>query len=283
MVNRDLSTIVGRGMAGELRELRKAAGLSVRAVAAKLDWQGSKLSRMETGQQRIRIEDAASLLVIYGVTGADRKRILAMAERAAEPGWWETYGSGLSAWSRTLLQLEAEATAIFNFEPLLVPGLLQTPDYTRALMRSCGISDSDTQQRVATRLGRQAILTRDEPPNVHFVIDEGALRRPLGGRSVMARQLRRMVESAERPNIAVQVVPLAVGGHTGLDGPFMLLDFPRNKPVVHLEHKISGLFLEEPDQIAFYRREIDSLAAMALDPDRSAQLIVDIAAEHERE
>src|SRR5262245_11791786 len=117
-------TIVGRGLGGELRGLRQAAKLSVRTVAAQLGWQASKLSRMETGQQGIRVEDVASLLVIYGVTGAERKRLLAMAERVKEPGWWEVLG-GLSAESRTLVQLEAEATAIFNFEPLLVPGLLQ--------------------------------------------------------------------------------------------------------------------------------------------------------------
>ncbi|MFY1675362.1 Scr1 family TA system antitoxin-like transcriptional regulator [Plantactinospora sp. WMMB334] len=122
-------TVIGRGSAGELRGLRQAKRLSVRGVATQLGWQASKLSRMETGRQGIRIEDVASLLVIYGVTGDERKRLLAMAERSAEPGWWEVLG-GLSAESRTLIPLEAEATAIVNFEPLLVPGLLQTSEYT---------------------------------------------------------------------------------------------------------------------------------------------------------
>ncbi|MGC9668758.1 helix-turn-helix domain-containing protein [Planosporangium sp. 12N6] len=275
-------TIVGRGLAGELRECRQGKKLSVRAVAAQLGWQASKLSRLETGRQGLRIEDVASLLVIYGVTGDERKRLLAMAERSAEPGWWEVLG-GLPVESRTLIQLEAEATAIFDFEPLLVPGLLQTPDYTRAVMKVCGVPDDDAQTRVAARLGRQAILTRDEPPTLHAILDEGVLRRVLGSRWVMARQLRHLVEAADRPAVTFQVVPFEVGGHTGLDGSFALLDFSRNRSVVHLEHKISGLFLEEPEQVALFRREMDRLAEAALSPAKSVDLVARIATEHERE
>lgn len=283
MARDDQPTIASRGLAGELRQLRRAKKLSVRAVAAQLGWQGSKLSRMETGKQGLRVADVASLLVIYGVTGADRKRLLNMAEHSAEPGWWETYSAGLTKWSRTFLQLETDATAIFNFEPLLVPGLLQTPDYARAVMKACGVPDADAQLRVAARLGRQAILTRDEPPALHVIVDEGALRRVLGSPWVMASQVRHLIEAASRPNVAIQVVPLDVGGYTGLDGPFMILDFARHKPVVHLEHSMASLFLEDHEEIDFFRRQADRLREVAMDPVESVQVLRRIAKEHARE
>lgn len=274
--------IVGRGLAGELRELRQARKLSVRGVAAQLDWQPSKLSRMETGQQGIRLEDVASLLVIYRVTGDDRRRLLSMAERSGESHWWEVLG-GLSAESKTLIQLEAEAITIVDFEPLLIPGLLQTADYTRALMRCGGVTPADTQSRVAARLGRQAILTKDEPPHLHAIVDEGVLHRVLGGPGVLARQLRHLMEMAARPRIVLQVIPRSIGGHNGLDGSFALLDFPRNRSVAYLDHKISGLFLEEPDQVSFYRREADRLAEVALSAADSIELVAEVATAHERE
>jgi hypothetical protein len=237
---------------------------------------------METGQQGIKVEDVSALLVVYGVTGPERKRLIGMAERVKDTGWWEVIG-GLPAESRTLIRLEAEATSIVNWQPLLVPGLLQTPDYVRALMRGGGVPEADAQGRVAARLGRQAILTRDEPPELEVLLDEMVLRRVLGGHRVMARQLRHLIEAAERPNVTLRVVPFGVGAHTGLDGPIVLLAFARNRPVVHLEHKLSGLFLDEPKQVGFFRREADRLAEVALSPAESVDLVARVATEHERE
>lgn len=275
-------TVVGRGLGGELRELRETRKLSLRRVAARLDWAPSKLSRMETGIQGIPAADVASLLVIYGVTGDERKRLLGMAERSAETGWWEVIG-GLSDESRTLIRLEAEATSVVNWEPLLIPGLLQTADYTQALMRDGGVEDEDAQSRVAARLGRQAILTRPTPPDLLAIVDEMVLRRVLGNRRLMARQLRHLVELADRPNITLRVVPFEVGGHSGLDGAFALFDFPRNRSVVYLDHKLSGLFLEEAPQVAFFRRESDRLGKVALSPAESVDFVARVATEHERE
>lgn len=274
-------TVVGRGLGGELRELREARQLALRRVAVRLGWQPSKLSRMETGVQGIRAEDVASLLVVYGITGDERKRLLGMAERSDDEGWWEVI-AGLSDESRTLIRLEAEATAIVNWEPLLVPGLLQIPDYTQAVMAGCGVPIGDAQARVAARLGRQAVLSRAEPPQLRVLVDEMALRRVLGSHRVMARQLRHLVDAAERPNVVLRVVPLAVGAHTGLDGSFALFDFPRNRSVVYLDHKITGLFLEEAPQVAYFRREADRLTEVALSPVDSIEFVAQVAAEHER-
>ncbi|KWV34729.1 helix-turn-helix domain-containing protein [Micromonospora rifamycinica] len=275
-------TVVGRGLGGELRELRDARRMAQRRVAIRLGWQPSKLSRIENGIQGVSAADVASLLVIYGVTGDARKRLLGMAERSAEVGWWEAIG-GLSEESRTLIRLEAEATAIVNWEPMLVPGLLQTADYAQAVMVGCGVPAEEAQGRVAARLGRQAVLTRPTPPTLHVLLDEMVLRRALGGARVMGRQLRHLVEAADRPGLTLRVVPLAVGGHTGLDGSFALFDFPRNRSVVFLDHKLTGLFLEEAPQVAHFRREVDRLVEVALSPVDSVELVARYATEHERE
>lgn len=273
-------TVAGRGLGSELRVLRKARNLPMAAVADRLGWVTSKISRMETGKQGITPTDVASLLVVYEVTGDDRNRLLAMAERTDDSGWWEVIG-GLSKESRTLIQFESEATSIVNFEPLLIPGLLQTAEYTRALMKAGGLAESEAEPRVAARMGRQVLLSRDTPPVFHAIVDEPALRRAVGGPAVMGRQLRCLSEATENMSVTLQVLPFALGGHTGLDGSFVLFDFPHNKPVVYLDHKISGLFLEEAEQIDFFRRQTDILIAGALSPARSRDLIVRAAREHE--
>lgn len=280
-MTKPLATVISRGLGGELRVLREARNMSVRVVAEMLGWQGSKVSRMETGKQGIRIEDVASLCVVYGVTGNERRRLLAMAERSGEPGWWEIM-AGLSRESRILIRLETEVTSIVDFEPLLIPGLLQTAEYIRALMKSGGLPDVDAEARIAARLGRQAILSRDKPPELHAIVDEIVLRRVLGSGAVMARQLHHLADMADRSNVTLRVLPFSVGGHTGLDGAFAILSFARNKPVVYLDHKISGLFLEEQDQVGVFQREVDRLTEVALSPAKSLDLVAQVATEHSR-
>lgn len=276
------ATLVGRGLAGELRLLRKTKRMSCQKVADQLGWQASKISRMETGNQGIRLADLASLLVVYGVIGKERDRLLRMAERSDDLGFWESQRA-LSDESKTLIRLEREATGVTSFQPLLVPGLLQTGDYVRAVMTAAQIPSGDIDARVAARLARQSILTKEQPPSLSFIVDEPVLWRMLGGPKVMARQLRHILEAIERPNVSLRVLPRSLHGHPGLDGSFTLLDFDGNKPVVHLEHKVSGLFLEEPDQVQFFRREADRLSELALSPAESAELVATIAQQHDRE
>ncbi|RLK55175.1 helix-turn-helix domain-containing protein [Actinokineospora cianjurensis] len=275
-------TVIGRGLGGELRVLREGRKMSCKEVADLLGWQASKISRMETGKQGIRPADVASLLVIYRVIGRDRDRLVKLAERSDDIGYWENQAA-LSAESKTLMRIEREAISIVNYEPLLIPGLVQTGDYVRALMRVGNVPAEDIDSRVAARLARQAILTKDEPPTLRLIVDEFVLRRVLGSTKIMSRQLRHVLESVEQGATTLQVLPLSLRGHSGLDGSFTLLDFVRNKPVVHLEHKISGLFLEEPDQVEFFRAEADTLSEVALSPAKSVELVATIAREHDRE
>ncbi|MFC5287460.1 helix-turn-helix domain-containing protein [Actinokineospora guangxiensis] len=276
------STVSGSRLADELRVLRETAEMSCRQVGEQLGWNASKVSRMETGIQQIRLADLASLLVVYRVVGKERDRLLKLAERTDDLGFWEAT-SALSTESKTLIRLERDATAIVTFQPLLVPGLLQTGDYVRALMAAGQVPESDGDARVAARLARQSVLTKGDPPSLTFIVDEGALRRVLGSPRLMVRQLRHVLEAVERPQVTFRVLPLSLHGHPGLDGSFTMLDFERFKSVVYLDHKISGLFLEEPDQVAFYRREADRLLELALSPSESTDLVAAIAQEHDRE
>lgn len=271
-------TVAGRGLGAELRSIRMERKFSSTAVAKQLGWPQSKISKIENGKQGVTPADVSALLVAYGVIGHERDQLIEAAEKVDQPGLWEKQG-GMSRDSQTLIRLEAEAIEIFNLEPLIVPGLLQTPDYIRALMKACGVPDSDLEIRVAARMARQALLTRETPPSLEFIIDESALRRPLLPEQALSRQLRHIVETAERPNVSIRVLPFALGGHRGLDGPFMLLGFDKAKTVVHVEHKISTFFLEDEHEIAFYRDEIDSLRATALDPDESSVFVAAIARE----
>ncbi|GAA1752687.1 helix-turn-helix transcriptional regulator [Streptomonospora arabica] len=272
-------TVAGRDLGAELRLLREARNISSRKVAERLGWAQSKISRIETGKQSIKPEDVASLLALYDVIGRDREYLIEKASRSDESGLVEKNGGqgSLSRESRTLIHLEAKATAIYSLEMLLIPGLLQTPEYTRALLQAFHAPGEDIEVRVAARMGRQAILTRDKPPRLEFIIDEGALRRQALPSKLMARQLRHLTEAAERPNVSLRVLSSQLGAHSGLDGPFTMLEFGKNKPVVHVEHKISGLFMEEEYEVTFFREELDNLRSVALSPQDSVDLIASMA------
>jgi transcriptional regulator with XRE-family HTH domain len=275
-------TVGGRGLGWDLRSLREDKGLSLRAVSRQLEWPASKVSRIETGKQGIRTEDVASLLVVYGITGEQREQLLERTARADEQGLWEIQ-RGIAKESNTLIRLEGQAKRILNAEPLWLPGLLQTPDYTRAVMQACGVADSDIETRLAARMSRQAILSRTDKPALDFAIDEGALRRKVLPSRLMARQLRYIEEAAERPNVTLWVIPASIGAHTGMDGPFTVLTLTKNKSVVFLEHKLSWLFLEKDFEVNFYSQEADRLKQSALQHDKSVQLVQTIAKELEGE
>lgn len=274
-------TVAGRDLGAELRALREQRKLTTRGVAQKLGWAPSKISKIETGKQGTRPEDVASMLAVYGITGKDRDYLVSKAGKVDKPGLWEktVLDGGLSRETSTLMRLERKAVSIQSAEPVLVPGLLQSPDYTRALMKACRVPDSDIELRIATRMSRQAILSSTQGPTFHTVVDEGVLRRMLLPPKLMARQLRHLVETAERPNVTIQVLPFSLGGHSALDGSFTLLDFARKKSVVALDHKICALFLEEEREIQFFRDELVNLHEIALTPDESIGFIARVIKE----
>jgi transcriptional regulator with XRE-family HTH domain len=270
-----------RALANELRDLRRAAGLTTKEAAEKVDVSPATLNRSELGLRTPPPEEVSSILTAYGVKGVEKQRVLALARSANPAGWWETGGNALPKQLPTLITFEGEAAKITHFQPLLVPGLLQTHAYMRAVMEAGGIPDADAEVRVAARAGRQTVLTRKNPPRFQAIIDEAVLRRPFGGRRVMAEQLRRITEMAELPNVTVQVLSFERGGYP-LYGPFILLQFAKAPNIVHLEHKQASGFLDEPDDTAPFQALTDTLKAAALDPVASSEFLAAVAAEYDK-
>jgi hypothetical protein len=279
---RKLVTVVQSGLADELRDIRDGCGLSLDVVCTKLRWQQSKLSRMENGQQCISDVDLGALLAIYEVHGEDRRLLLHLAERQDDPGRWEL-DSPTEPGSRVLMRLEPKTTAIVDVEPLLVPGLVQTEDYIRAVMKCGDLPPDLIDQRVAARRSRNFILTKPEPTKFDMIVDEIALRRVTGNHKIMARQLRAMLEIADLPNVRLWVVPFERGAIAGLFYPFYLMDFHHGNSVVMLESQNSGVFLEDKEKIDFFRRYAAKLTRAALDPAKSMDRVATLRKEHERE
>jgi transcriptional regulator with XRE-family HTH domain len=271
-----------RGLAAELKDLRDKAGLNTRDAAQRVGLSPATLNRMELGNRDITPEDMASLLVVYGVTGVERERLLAMAREAGLPGWWEKPGTRSHKETPALINFESEATRIVHVTMLRIPGLLQIPDYMRAVMASRGASASATEAMVSTRLGRQAVLTRPRPPEYLAIIDEAALHRPIGGSSVMAEQLRQVITTSGRPNVEVRVIPFDRGAHTGLDGTYVTLEFAKAGPLVLLEHKQSSLFLDAPEDIRPFQEATDTLLETALTPPESVKFLEQFAAHYDQ-
>jgi hypothetical protein len=275
-----LVTVVRSGLAGEVQYVRNRCGLSLEVVCGQLGWQQSKLSRMEHGQQCISAADLASLLVIYKVIGAERRRLLHLVDRQDEPGRWILDSPLVST---PLIRLEAEATSLVNAQLVLIPGLVQTADYARAVMEAGDVSPELIDRRVDRRMERQLVLAKAKPPKFDIILDEGVLRRVVGSHAVMARQLRALLKAADRPNVRLWVVPVEMSGIAGFESSFYLLNFPRDETVVQLESKASSVYIEDKEKIDVFRHHAAKVGKSALDPAQSLDRVATIAKGHDRE
>jgi transcriptional regulator with XRE-family HTH domain len=266
-----------RSLATELKDLRTEAGLNTRDAAKAVGMSASTLNRLENGGKTIEAEDVSALLVAYGVTGPDRERLMNLSREPHLSGWWETGGTPLPQQLPALIRFESEATRLTDVSMLLIPGLLQTPEYIRAIMSSGGVLGPEMEAMVATRLGRQGLLSRPKPPIYPAIIDEAALRRPVGGAEVMALQIRHIIQLARKPHVDILVIPFAAGPHTGLDGTYFLLDFAKARTIAYLEHKRSSLFLDDPEDVAPFHKATDTLVRMALGPADSLDFLAKMA------
>src|SRR5215472_5230855 len=267
----------------ELRRLREQAGLTCEEVGRRLECSGTRISRMETGRITVRPGDARELLEMYGVSGPEADALVQLAREARRKGWWHTYGRVLPAWFEAYIGLEAEAVRLRDFQSMVIPGLLQTEDYARSMLRiavNAGTAE-DVGRLVAARMERQAILTREHPPDMWVVLSESVLRVHVGGPAIMRAQLRQLAGVAERPNIALQVLPLATVAHVHPVSPFTMLEFPNtaDPAVVYLEHLTGSLFLENEDEVRRYRVIFDHLRAESLGTGESADLIAQVEAD----
>ncbi|MGH3718074.1 MAG: helix-turn-helix domain-containing protein [Pseudonocardiaceae bacterium] len=271
-------TIRSRELGDGLRQAMKKAGLTGNQAARRLDVSPSMVSMLLSGKRGAKEVDIAAFLGACQVTGAERERLLALCREQDTPGWFQQHGSRLPQQLMTLIDHENKAVAISDFQPIMVPGLLQTSDYAYALIRETGNAPAgEVDGRVAARLGRQSLFGRERPARFSFYLHEFALRLPVGGRTVMAEQLEHLLRMSRRSYLTLRVVPAARGGHAGVAGPFMLMEFAGFKPVAYLESETACLFLERPEEIAAYQRILGTLAQTALGERQSLQLIAALA------
>ena len=267
----------------ELRRLREQADLTCEEVGHRLDCSGTRISRIETGRISIRPGDVRELLEIYGVTGAGADLLVQLAREARQKGWWHTYGRALPPWFEAYVGLEAAAVRFRDFQSMVVPGLLQTEDYARAVLRAApypGSADGIDRQ-VALRMERQNILAQPGPPDLWLVLTESVVRVQVGGPAVMRSQLRRLIDVAERSSVTLQVLPFTTAAHVQPISPFTILEFPdpADPTVVYLEHLSGSLFLEAEEEVSRYTVVFDHLRAEALGTMASIDLIAGAAAE----
>ncbi len=278
-------TLRRRRLRAELRKAREAADLTQEQVAKEMDWSTAKVIRIEAGRTGISTNDLRALLALYGVTDQQRvTELVELARGSRQRGWWSAYKGVLRSQYTTYISFEAEAAMLRNFEPLMVPGLLQTEEYARAVVREAALRElrpDEVDARVTVRMARQQVLSRDDPPRLCAIVGEAALRQLVGGPEVMRRQLQRLVEAGEQPKVTIQVLPFSVGAHAGMHGPFMILEFAEHTDddVVYLENAVGGLYLEEQAEVKRYRLVFEHLRGMALSPDDSAALIAKVARE----
>lgn len=271
-------TVLRMVLGSHLRRLREGAGISREAAGEAIRASHAKISRLELGRVGFKDRDVADLLTLYGVLEEEpRAGYLALARQASTPGWWQQYGDVLPSWFETLVGLEEAAAVIRTYEVQFVPGLLQTPEYARAvsLLGHPRASPRDLQRRVDLRMKRQEFLTRPDAPKLWAVVDEAALRRPLGGVEVMRGQLRRLLELAEQPNLTVQVAPFSIGGIAAAGGPVTILRFlePDLPDIVYLEQLTSALYVDKRDEVEHYMMVMDRLCATAEPPARTPEFL----------
>jgi len=276
-----------RKLGAELRALRADAGLTSGEAARLVGWHQSKVSRIETGASGVKAPDVRLLLDAYQVGDAQLRDMLLVLAGSDDGGgrhhWWHAYRGVLPPAYRDFISLESQASTIRTLETSVVPGLLQTPEYARAVTRAAvGGLDNDGPERldalVQVRLARQDILRADPPLDLSVVLDEAVLRREVGGPGVMARQLDRLLEAAHLPQVRLQVLPFAAGAHIGITGPFVIFSFPSTSDldVVVLDHLTSSLYLERKEDLEAYSEAFNTLQFHALSPEDSLDYIAGI-------
>ncbi|WP_420377826.1 helix-turn-helix domain-containing protein [Streptomyces filamentosus] len=272
-------SVVRRILLGsQLRRLRESRGITREAAGYSIRASESKISRMELGRVSFKARDIEDLLTLYGVTEeTERGALLGLAREANLAGWWHSFGDVLPGWFQTYIGLEAAASLIRVYEVQFVHGLLQTEEYAHAVVSRGmpGASRAEIDRRVALRLERQKVLVSERAPHFHVVLDEAALRRPYGDRSVMRGQLKHLIEVSEQPGVTLQVMPFSFGGHAGESGAFTMLSFPESdlSDVVYLEQLTGALYLDKREEVAQYAAAMEKLAKDSPDPAESRDLL----------
>jgi transcriptional regulator with XRE-family HTH domain len=271
-------TVRRRQLIAELKRLREAAGLSQEYVAEHLDWHTTKVFRIESGRTSPHPNDVRVMLELYGVTDTDqRDALVRLAKEARQRGWWYSYRDVLPSRYEFLIGLEEEAASIRNFELALIPGLLQTEDYARALVHGgpLGLDADEIERRVVVRMTRQQVLAKQDRPDFWAIMDEAVIRRIVGGPAVMRAQLQHLLAMSEQGNITLQVVPYSAGAHPGTEGSFIILGFaqPGEIDVVYMETVGGSMSVDKAEEVLHYATAFDRLRAVALSPDDTRAML----------
>jgi transcriptional regulator with XRE-family HTH domain len=276
MSMRTSPTVRRRRLGTELRRLRELAGLTCEQAGDHLGCSASKISRIETARVPARVADVQALCALYRAGEEHSGVLVSLARESKTQGWWQRFDSALPDWFTTYVGLEAEAVSIRTYEIQLVPGLLQTEAYARALFESAELSaPEEVESAVAIRRSRQEILRGESPPRYWAVLSEAALHRLVGGPAIMRDQLYHLIDMNELRNVTIQVIPACAGAHPGMCTPFVILSFPdRADPeVTFVDYLTGALYLEKPEEVDQYNLTFNHLVAAAVSPVQSIDLI----------
>ncbi|MFJ1747175.1 helix-turn-helix domain-containing protein [Streptomyces sp. NPDC088116] len=279
---RHIPEVRRRRLGDELRKLRQSASLTSGETARLLGWHQSKVSRIETGVSGVKDEDLAALLDALGISDPQLRALLSALAGTSSggPGWWMAYGGVIPPQYRDFISLESQARTARTLETSVVPGLLQTSSYARAVTRAAleGLPAATVDSLVDVRLARQEVLRAAKPLELHAVLDEAVLRREVGGPEVMRDQLRTLSLLAALPHVRLQVLPFSAGGYIGLTGPFVIFSFPHitDLDLVVLDHLTNSLYLERKEDLEAYCAAFRTMQAHALSPKDSLDLIAGI-------
>jgi len=273
-------TVRGRRLTRELKRLREASGMSPDEAARRLDFSKSKLYRIENGRSRVDADDLEDMLDLYDVRSPDRDALVRLGRDSRRRGWWTSYKD---VFTGSYVGLESEAVTI-QVNTHIVPGIFQTADYARAIIATTGpwLDAAETERRVTARAARQqALLGRDDPPEIHVVLDESALRRQVAGPEATRDQLRILAEASSRRNVTIQVLPFDAGAHAGMEGDFVILAFPDpdDTPVAYAEGLFGDVYLESEEELGRYSLAWANILDKALVPAESATMLVELAEE----
>jgi transcriptional regulator with XRE-family HTH domain len=267
----------------DLRNAREAAGLTQDDVARAMEWSLSKIIRIEAGSVGVSSNDLKALLRLYKITDQGiSDELLALARQSRERSWWSSYKDVLSRHYTQFIDYESAATSIQAFQPTLVPGLLQTEEYARITIAQLAESPKDLDNLVEIRMKRQELLHRQPSPTTFFVIDEAVVKRVVGGRDVMRRQIDHLIATGARRNVTVELVPFTAGVHPGMQGPFVIMQLPEpvHDDVLYLEgSKGSMVIIDDPEDVASYQEKFEQLHKLSMNPADTAAYLRKIAEE----
>jgi hypothetical protein len=271
-------------LGAQLRRLRETAGISRDDAGYHIRASGSKISRLELGRVSFKERDVSDLLDLYNVGGEQKDQLVQLTREANATPWWQKYRDVVPDWFQVYVGLEEAATLIRVYEVQFVPGLLQTEEYARAVVMqgSPGLSADEVDNRVNVRLGRQRLFAKEEnAPRLWAIVDEAALRRPMGGRDVLAGQVKRLMEAVNESNITLQVMPFKYGGHGAEGGAFTIMRFPEADlpDMVYMEYLTGAHYIDKPEEVEVYAAVMERLSVAGTSPEKTRDILADILKE----